>query len=114
VIARIGESEFAVLLDASPASKPSRPSLKRWRPRASAPIFAENTEIFLTSSVGNRHLPDDSKEPDQLLQQAGAALAVTRHERRGAARFMRPELNIRSLERLGLEAELRRAIERPN
>lgn len=77
----------------------------------SKPFKVGNSEISLSASIGVSVFPENGKDVDSLLKNAGVALRHAKEERRGQFAFFSRQLNARALQRLNIENELRRAIE---
>jgi diguanylate cyclase len=69
-------------------------------------------ELFVTSSVGVSVFPNDGKEPDVLMRNAGLALRHAKQAGPHRYEFFSPRFNELALSRLDLSAELRHAISR--
>jgi EAL domain-containing protein (putative c-di-GMP-specific phosphodiesterase class I) len=66
----------------------------------------------VTLSIGVASFPEDGDDAETLLRHADAAMYVGKESGRGQVRFFTPELRQRSHNRVRLEVDLRRAIER--
>ncbi len=113
IIARLGGDEFVVALvnitkheDASLVAQKILDSL-------SAPIMVEGHELLISASIGISVYPDDGEDAETLIKNADIAMYRAKqgetHER---YMFFSPDMNRRALERLKLESNLRRALER--
>jgi diguanylate cyclase (GGDEF)-like protein len=76
------------------------------------PFTCDNHELFSSLSLGAAGFPDDGITPGALLRNADAALRQARRAGGDQLLAYSRELNARTEHRLGLEAGLRRAIER--
>jgi EAL domain-containing protein (putative c-di-GMP-specific phosphodiesterase class I) len=72
----------------------------------------EDREYVVTGSMGIAVYPDDGEDVDILLRNADIAMYAAKEEGRNTYRFFSEEMNARMLERLALESDLRRALER--
>jgi diguanylate cyclase (GGDEF)-like protein len=110
-IARIGGDEFAVSFpmidDLSPvATLVTSEGIKLFQ----APFTIQNRELQIASCAGCAVFPSDGEGPQELFQNAEAALLSAKTS--GATyRLYSPELNVRLAKELDLEARLQRAIE---
>ncbi|MCF2970860.1 EAL domain-containing protein [Synechococcus sp. Nb3U1] len=75
------------------------------------PFLIGSHPAYVGVNVGISLFPNDGQTPEQLLQNAEAALQHARQEGRNQKRFFSPELRQLSQERLSLEGDLRQAIE---
>ncbi|MEN9224708.1 MAG: bifunctional diguanylate cyclase/phosphodiesterase [Thermostichus sp. DRC_bins_24] len=79
--------------------------------RENGTIHTESHPVYVGVNVGISCFPNDGQTPEQLLQNAEAALQRARQEGRNQQRFFSPEIRQLSQERLSLEGDLRQAIE---
>ncbi len=113
VIARLGGDEFVVALmditkheDASVVAQKILDSL-------SAPIMVEGHELLISASIGISVYPDDGDDAETLIKNADIAMYRAKQgETHDGYMFFSPDMNRRALERLKLESNLRRALER--
>jgi EAL domain-containing protein (putative c-di-GMP-specific phosphodiesterase class I) len=78
----------------------------------SMPFTIDEHELFVTVSVGIALHPVDARDADALLEHAETAMYQAKTLGRGTHAFFSNDFNKRGSERLSLESELRRAIER--
>jgi diguanylate cyclase (GGDEF)-like protein/PAS domain S-box-containing protein len=110
--ARLGGDEFTVLLeDISDASSAVRVADQITRV-LEAPFEVEGREVFINTSIGIALNTSASERPTDLLRNADVALYRAKASGKATWEVFDPAMNILSLERLELEADLRRAIER--
>ncbi len=76
------------------------------------PLVVDRHEVTLGASVGIAIWPEDGNDPDELLRNAGAARSEAKRAGRNTHRFYAAEMNARSLAQVGIESDLRRAIDR--
>jgi diguanylate cyclase (GGDEF)-like protein len=69
-------------------------------------------ELFVTSSVGVSVFPNDGKDPDVLMRNAGLALRHAKLAGPHRYEFFSPQFKEMALSRLDLSAELRHAVSR--
>lgn len=77
-----------------------------------SPFIVEDIEIVLGMSIGIACFPGDGESAGTLLRNADTAMYVAKDLGRNRYQFYAPEMNMRALDRLTLESDLRRAIER--
>ncbi len=110
-IARYGGDEFVMLL--ADVSNEDRVSYIARRVLAgmTEAVTVREHEFRLTVSIGISLYPRDGKTPEVLLRNADAAMYQAKESGRNNIQFYRAELNVRMLDRLTLEGQLRKAIE---
>jgi len=116
-VARIGGNGFAVLLPnlhnlakQDDATAVARRILNTF----AEPFHADGHELFTTASIGIAISPSDGQDAEALLKNAEMAMyqAKKRGRGRGGYEFFSGDMNAQALERLTLENQLRRAVER--
>lgn len=112
--ARFGGDEFAILLDDIPDQAAATRSAERILGELRRPFTVEGHEVFVTASIGIalRMAADPLATPEDLVREAD--IALNRAKQGGKARAVRFDkgMNARGRERLELESDLQRAIER--
>ena len=110
-VARLGGDEFVVVLEglteAESAGKMARKILRL----LTEPVQIEGNELYVTASIGISLFPEDGVKIEGLMRCADVAMYRAKELGRNAFQFYRPEMSVRGVERLALEAQLRRAIE---
>ena len=110
--ARLGNDEFAVLLeevlDASDASRVAG----RIQQEVRKPLDLVGHEVFTSVSVGIAMSLTGYQGPEEVLRDADRAMSRAKARGRGACEVFDPRLQERAMERLQLEADLQRALER--
>jgi diguanylate cyclase (GGDEF)-like protein/PAS domain S-box-containing protein len=108
--ARVGADEFAVLLEQMSDESDFVQITERLLAVISQPVTVSGRELTLSVSVGIANgTPDD--DADALLRNAEVALSLAKRRGRGACEIYEPRMHAAIIERLELEADLRRAIE---
>lgn len=112
LLARFDAGEFAMLLpqlanahEAAKAAFALAEAMKR------AFLLADEQEVFLTTSIGIALWPAHGDSASEIMRNAGAALDLARQQGGNAHRFYAAEMNAQALRSLGLEMNLRRAVE---
>ncbi len=78
----------------------------------SAPCLVEDLqEVFMTTSIGISFFPANGNDVETLLRNARAALDRAKHRGGNNFQFYAPEMNEQAVSSLGLETNLRRAVE---
>jgi EAL domain-containing protein (putative c-di-GMP-specific phosphodiesterase class I) len=76
------------------------------------PFKVKGEELFVTSSIGIAVFPDDGDDTDTLLKHVGIALFHAKERGRNTYQYYSEHMNARSRERLNLENQLRKALDR--
>jgi diguanylate cyclase (GGDEF)-like protein len=110
LIARLGGDEFAVLLE----NLHEREEMIRLAEKALAAIqrpYEFGGRVFYSgASIGIAVAPDDSTDPDRLIQLADAAMYAAKRDEGSSFRFVSAELTAAAAARHALENELREAV----
>jgi len=107
--ARLGGDEFALLLEEAGDLNAAGHAAQRVIDALSAPFNLSGREVFTSASIGIAVGAGD--DPDTMLRHAD--MAMYRAKSRGKNRYevFEPEMHAEVVDRLELEAELRRAVE---
>lgn len=111
-VARLGGDEFVLVLPDNPEDGTGVAVLTRIMDAVALPILVQDHEFFLTCSVGVATYPTDGDNADSLTRYADIAMYRTKELGRNAFQFYTAQMNERTLDRLKIEADLRRALER--
>jgi diguanylate cyclase (GGDEF)-like protein len=111
-LSRVGGDEFAVLLSEIDQAEDAIHVAARMLQLMKAPFQIGERELFMTCSVGIAVFPDDGMDRDLLLQNAGVAMHTAKQQGGNAYRFYSSDLNERSLQFLGLQSDLHKALDR--
>jgi len=112
VIARLGGDEFVILVEEVTGERAAKRVAERIVAAFEAPFQLRGAEHFAKASLGIALARGDNRTPAGLLRDADAALYQAK--RKGRARFelFDRAMRARTIERLSLENDLRRALER--
>ncbi len=108
-LARFGGDEFAVLLDGLPHRGAVAELAGRLQDALRSPFALRGVAVALEASIGAALYPDHGATVSTLLQRADVAMYDAKRGRRGVSIYS-TERDPYSADRLGLLAELRRAI----
>ena len=109
--ARLGGDEFAVLLEDVDLDH-ARVLAARINEALRAPHALEGREVVLAGSVGIAASVDGAEAAEDLLRNADVAMYAAKQRGKGRSEAYEETMRTAVVERLGLEAELRRALER--
>ena len=112
VVARLGGDEFVVLMEGLP-DYPDAAAVARKIVQANTPPCEVGPHALKTSvSIGISLYPQDGDSVQMLMKHADMAMYHAKQQARGSIQFFHEELNARVQERVQLEQELQRALER--
>ncbi len=106
-VARLGGDEFGLILRDSSAAAAAAERINEALRR---PFEIEGLTVSVRGSVGIAIFPDDAQTTDGLLQRADVAMYQAK-EARSRYAFYSPDSNPNTRERLGLVADLKKAVE---
>lgn len=110
-VARLGGDEFTVLLDNIKDEADITSLVERVQKSFEEPVHIPGKEIFLSCSIGIALYPEHGKNADELLKRADTALYAVKERGRSGYALFDNEMEEKSLERILLEIELRKAVE---
>jgi diguanylate cyclase (GGDEF)-like protein/PAS domain S-box-containing protein len=111
-VARLGGDEFAIIVPQIRQPSDLDVVASRIKHVFAAPVALNETEIFVTASAGIAMFPNDGAEVNELMAHADAAMYHAKNCGRDNFQFYARELTVTALERLKIEGDLRKAIER--
>jgi diguanylate cyclase (GGDEF)-like protein/PAS domain S-box-containing protein len=111
-LARFGGDEFIVLLEQTTREGAGVVAAHLINRLSEPFILSTGDEIYIGASIGISLFPQDSTNPEQLLQHADAALFQAKSAGRSTYRLYSSDLTARANIRLALDSQLRRALSR--
>ncbi|MDB5927190.1 MAG: hypothetical protein JWN13_6126 [Betaproteobacteria bacterium] len=111
-VARLGGDEFVVLLEEVVDPVYVGSVSQKLITALAAPFVIGGREYRVTASIGVSTYPDDGDDAETLLKNADSAMYRAKELGRNAYEFYSAQISSGALERLSLEAGLRRALER--
>jgi Amt family ammonium transporter len=110
-VARLGGDEFAVLVEQIRGPEDAIRVARRALERLAEPIMLDDTEVSVGASIGIALSMTGEKNPENLLRDADMAMYQAKTRRSGYQIFD-ARMHARALERMRLEIDMKRAIER--
>jgi len=111
-IARLGGDEFAVLLEDINGLSNATYIAERIGAGMTAPFTVSGHEVFVTGSIGIAMGVAEYERSEQILRDADTAMYKAKSHGRGKFAVFEQGMHTHAVERLRLETDLRRAIER--
>ncbi len=111
-VGRLGGDEFVVLLEDMPQPMHGAIVAQKILDEVSRPIKIEMQEYHVTASIGISTCPGDGEDVQSLLKNADIAMYRAKEQGKNNFQFYSEALNVHTVERLALESDLRRALER--
>ena len=109
--ARLGGDEFAILLEETDAPREAVLIAERIVESLRRPVVVGEQDLYITASVGIAFdLP--ATDVDQLMRNADLAMYTAKRHGRGRFEVYAPDMHAAALDRLEMEADLRRAVQR--
>jgi diguanylate cyclase (GGDEF)-like protein/PAS domain S-box-containing protein len=111
-VARLGGDEFVVVISRLQSADDLSLVASKILRALSQPFIMEGKEIFVTASIGAALYPRDGDHGEILLRNADVAMYRVKEHGRNNYRFYTPEMTHMAIDRLDMEGNLRRALER--
>jgi diguanylate cyclase (GGDEF)-like protein/PAS domain S-box-containing protein len=112
ILARFGGDEFAVITRDISRPGELESLAQAFLAEMTHPFALRGRELTLAANIGIATYPDHALQTSDLVVHASAAMMFAKAAGRNQVRFFDPAMHSQSAERLTLENELRRAIER--
>jgi len=111
-VGRLGGDEFIVILDDVSTGRDAAAVAQKLLDMFGTPFEAGTQELYLTLSIGISLFPDDGEDTASVLKNADAAMYRAKEQGRSNYKFYTTEMTEFAAERVKLEGDLRRALER--
>ncbi len=111
-LSRMGGDEFTVVLNNLESTEAARLVADRLSTAIAAPVDFDGQEVIVTCSIGIALFPDDGAEVEPLMGAAAAAMRSAKARGRNRVVIFDSEMEAANRERLQLETDLRKAVER--
>ncbi|HEX8336521.1 MAG TPA: EAL domain-containing protein, partial [Pyrinomonadaceae bacterium] len=111
-VARLGGDEFAVLLDGLEDEGDAIRVAERVQEELTSPFNLGGHEVFTTASIGIALSAPGHDHPERVLRDADTAMYRAKEKGKARYELFDADMHARAVERLRLENDLRRAVER--
>ncbi len=111
-VSRLGGDEFIVLLNEIAHAFDATVVAHRVLADLSRPFLLSGKEVFITASIGISLYPADGKDVETLLKNADIAMYSAKEHGKNNFQFYSDSMNATAFERLTVENELHKALER--
>ncbi len=111
-VSRLGGDEFTVVLNQVDCADSARMVAQRLLDALSEPMEIGGHELVVTPSIGIALAPGDADDVDGLLKAADTAMYHAKAAGKNNCLFYHSDMDAAGVDRLQLEADLRRALER--
>jgi diguanylate cyclase (GGDEF)-like protein len=111
-LARVSGDQFAIILLSEREADRITAFADTIRRSVRAPIGFGERQIFLTASIGLALVDGQSKERDEVLKNAELAMHAAKQAGNDRIEVFKPSMRNEKIDRITLESDLRRALER--
>ena len=111
ILGRMGGDEFLIVIQDTKISNENEAIIQAVRYAISAPLRINDQEIYLGASIGVSHYPDDATNIENLIKYAEKAVNSAKSIGNSFQLFT-DDLHVHGLDRISMESDLRKAIER--
>ncbi len=111
-VARMGGDEFIVVAPEIKSTEDAGILAQKILHQFEDAIVIENQELFVGCSIGISTFPEDGSDSKTLLKNADMALYRAKDRGKNNFQLYTPALNFKAMERMAIEKNLRKAVER--
>ena len=111
-VARLGGDDFLLLLPGVEGAESGAKVAQKILDTLLPPLYLDDQELHLGATLGITLYPHDGDDAETLIRNADTALYRAKEHSRGSYQFYTTDMNATAFERLVLETQLRKAIER--
>ena len=111
-IGRLGGDEFVVLIEELPQPAQVAVVAQKILAAVAKPFVLDAQEFHITASIGISTYPADSEDMQSLLKNADISMYRAKEQGKNNFQFYSAQMNVHTLERLAMESDLRRALQR--
>lgn len=112
MVGRLGGDEFMILLAEIGSMQDAGKVARRILDTIAHPFLLAGKEIFITPSIGISVYPHDGTDADTLMKNADAAMYHAKEQGKNNVQFYNRSYNAEAAERLALENNMQRGLER--
>jgi diguanylate cyclase (GGDEF)-like protein/PAS domain S-box-containing protein len=111
-VARFGANEFAVFVQRISSEEDAAKVAQKVLEAVRLPFSIDQKEVFITTSIGVSLYPMDGTDVETLARNAEMAVYRAKEQGRDNYQLYSPDMNARAVERLSLENQLHKALQR--
>ena len=110
-LARLGGDEFAILLNGLSEEEQANAIAFRIQKALSTPFAIGGREVFTSASIGIAFGRPSYNSPDEIMRDADSAMYHAKASGKARHELFDADMHARTLDRIGLESDLRHAVE---
>lgn len=110
-LARVGGDEFLILLSCIEDPSEAAVVAQRLLDTLTKPFVVNNSEFFVSSSIGISIYPTDGEDAETLTKNADIAMYHAKNNGRNNYQYFNESMNVAAFERMTMENALRKAID---
>ena len=110
-VSRLGGDEFTVLIPHLKDPEDAGVVARRINEKLEQPFLLEDTEVFISVSIGISIYPLDGSNAEELMRHADLAMYYAKEKGKNNFQFYKKSLNIKAKERLDFENDIHKALE---
>jgi diguanylate cyclase (GGDEF)-like protein len=111
-VSRLGGDEFTVIMESLNKPQHATITAQKLIESMAEPFEIEGHKLFITTSIGISLYPQDGNVAEELLRNADSAMYQAKEEGRNTFQFYTSDMTEQAFERILMEANLRRALEK--
>jgi diguanylate cyclase (GGDEF)-like protein/PAS domain S-box-containing protein len=112
ILARLGGDEFAILVPEIYSCLDLDVIVSKILIAFNLPFVVNGSELFITTSIGIAMYPDDSADVETLFRYVDSAMYYAKSQGRNNYQFYTKNLGEAAAERMSIESDLRKSLER--
>ncbi|WP_321394217.1 EAL domain-containing protein [uncultured Desulfuromusa sp.] len=109
-VSRLGGDEFTIMLPRLKNPEDAGLVARRIKERLADPFLIDNTEIYISTSIGISIFPLDGTDAEVLMKHADLAMYHAKEKGKNNFQFYKKALNVKARERLDFENTVRKAV----